>query len=377
MIFTVISISMSILGQLIMQQVVDKIVIGVKQPNGEILRYVDKLIPLISLVMIISLLKTSIFYIMVILFEKVSQEVVYNIRKYLYTNISIQDMSFFAKYKIGDLMTRLTGDIDTIRHTVAWVFRMFIESLVMFTVTIIYFFTIDWIITLIISISIPILYFIIKKVSNTVVSKYEILREKLSSLNSCAQENISGNRVVKAFAKEDYEKEKFNKKNLEYKEASKIATLTWLKYYPFIEFISQSLPLITLFVGGYFIIIERITAGELTVFLSLSWAISNPIKNFGVLLNDIQRFFTSSSKVIEIYYSYPNIISRYNSIKREMKSGSVEFKNISLEIQNNIVLDNINLKVNSGETVAIMGNTGYDKTSLVSLIPRLYDVFKG
>lgn len=376
-VLTAVSVSMILVGPLVVQQIVDQIIIGVTQPGGEVIRYTEKLLPMVSILIGFSIFKTSLFYVVVMIFEKVSQEFIYKIRNHIFNNISNQDMSFFDKNKTGDLMTRLTGDIDIIRHTIAWVVRNIIESLVMFSVTTIYFLSVDLVFTIFMLILTPALYFITKSFSKKVRPKYIKLRDKLSSLNSCAQENISGNKVVKAFAREEYEKEKFDEKNKDYREANKSATFTWLKYYPFVESIAQSLNFITLLVGGYFMIIGRITSGELLAFSALSWTIAVPMRNLGVLLNDLQRFFTSASKIIEIYYSHPYIISRFNCVERDLITGNIEFKDISLKVDNKPILKNINLKINNGETIVIMGAIGSGKTSLINLIARLYDPYEG
>lgn len=163
-------------------------------------------------------------------------------------------MNFYAKNRTGDLMTRTTGDLDLVRHVIAWVARVAVEAVTMFVATTIYLMTVDLVLTLILLAITPLIYFVTTRYSKKVRPLYHDLRERLSELNTSAQENIAGNRVVKAFAREDYEIQKFDEKNREYKKANLKAALTWLNYYPAIEGLAQSLSVVTLLVGGYFII---------------------------------------------------------------------------------------------------------------------------
>ncbi|MFQ7400776.1 MAG: ABC transporter ATP-binding protein, partial [Neglectibacter sp.] len=207
---------------------------------------------------------------------------------------------------------------------------------------------------------------------------YVDLRERLSQLNTSAQENISGNRVVKAFARENYEIAKFDEKNEAYKTANTKASLLWLKFSPYIDGVSQSLAIAVLLVGGIFLIWGRISIGTFTLFNSLCWTLTNPMRMLGMHINDLQRFFASANKIIELYYSKSTITSRADAKKVEGRlRGEVEFRNVDLTLHGAKVLKDISLHVAPGETLAIMGPTGSGKSSLVSLIPRFSDVTKG
>ena len=161
----------------------------------------------------------------------------------------------------------------------------------------------DWLFALAMLAVSPLIFLFTLVFSKRVHPLYVELREKLSLLNTQAQENISGNRVVKAFAREAYEIERFDQKNQEYKEANKTASLLWLKFSPYIDTLSQSLSVAALLVGGAFLISGRITIGTFTLFNSLTWTLSDPMRMLGMHLNDLQRFFASSNKIIELYYA--------------------------------------------------------------------------
>lgn len=373
-----VGVGFTLLNPMITKEIVDKVIVGVPGPGGEVVRSLNLLLPLIVTMIAAQVLRTVTMYSMIMINETASQGIIYNLRNKLYENMQIQDMNFYDRNRTGDLMTRLTGDMDLIRHTVAWIIRNLFESLLLFVGTTIYFFTIDWLFTLSLIAITPVIFVVTKRFSKKVRPLYVDQRECFSQLNTAAQENIAGNRVVKAFAQEEFEKEKFDQRNDDYRKANLKATFTWLRYYPVIESLAQLLTVITLLLGGYFIIIGRLTVGELTAFSALTWTLSNPMRNLGMLLNDLQRFFASCSKVIELYYSHPTIVNRFGCKGKEGRfDGAVEFDHVSLQFGKEEVLHDISFEARPGETIAIMGNTGSGKTSLINLIARLYDVSDG
>lgn len=121
----------------------------------------------------------------------------------------------------------------------------------------------------------------------------------------------------------------------------------------------------------------RITFGEFTAFSSLIWAVSNPMRNIGIIINDIQRFFASLSKIVDIYYARPAIANDHNPVERRRYEGRIEFDHVRFKYDNATVLDDVSFTIAPGETIAIMGATGSGKTSLINLIPRFYDVAGG
>ena len=325
-----------------------------------------------------TLMRTVFQYTCNMYYEKASQGMIYKIRTHLFRKIENQDMEFYDTYRTGDLMTRLTGDLDMVRHMVSWVIKGVVESMALFTASMVYFFTIDWRTALCILALTPAIFVITRLFSRKARPVYQNVRDKQSALNTAAQENISGNRVVKAFAREEYEIKKFKEKDEEYKKANIFAANVWLKYQPFIDFIAGGLSVVLLLFGGIFMIKQHLTMGQYVAISGLLWAVSNPMRNMGNYINDFHRFLASAGKVIEIYHSAPMIVDRSEAKDTEARlNGEVEFKNVSFSIDGKQILDNISFHINSGETVAIMGATGSGKTSLINLIPRFFDVSSG
>lgn len=337
----------------------------------------DLLIGLCVIMILVTLLRTVLQFIGKMCYETVSQRVIQRVRNQLFEHIQNQDMRFFDTHTKGDLVTRLTGDLDMIRHSLSWIVMMVVESISLFIYTSIYFFTIDWLLTLFILGLTPFLFFVTRLFSKAVGPKYTVLREKLSRLNTKAQENIAANRVVKAFAREDYEIQDFDKYNKDYCEYNQKAAMVWLTYQPYMEILAQSLWVVQMIVGGIFVINGRITISQYTVFSGLLWTISNSMRNIGLLINDLQRFFASITKIIEVYYAKPSITNLHAETERPRCAGDIEFKNVTMKFDDKTVLDNINFKVNEGETVVVMGATGSGKSTIMNLIARFYDPTKG
>lgn len=337
----------------------------------------ELLITLCVAIILFIFVRTCLQFIAKTLYEIVSQGVLQKVRNELFRRIQNQDMHFFDTHTRGDLVTRLTGDLELIRHSIAWIIMMVVESLALFVYTIVYFFIIDWLMTLCVLSLAPILYIVSRMFSKRVKQRYIILREKLSKLNSKAQENIAANRVVKAFAREEYEIEDFDKYNKDYCEHNQNAAMVWLTFQPYIETLAQGLWVVQMLAGGIFVINGRITLSEYTVFSGLLWTIANTMRNIGMLINDMQRFFASISKIIEIYYTNPDIVNEHNCEVRPRISGDIRFENVSMKFGSTTVLRNINLDIKDGETIVIMGATGSGKTTLMNLIARFYDTTEG
>ena len=361
------------------QRILDEFLIG-EQAHENLVNHKDLLYQLIITMVLMTFLRTTIVYFTCMGTEVVSQRVLFRIRNYLFKKIETQDMNFYSTYRTGDLMTRVTGDLDAIRHMIAWVLRTIVESLALMTAVAVYFFYMDWRLTLCLFAIAPFILLIIIKFKNTVGPRHRLLREKMAQMNTAAQENISGNRVVKAFAREDYEIEKFDQCNTDYSMTNRKTAMTWLTFFPYVETLANLMPIVLLVVGGLFIMRGEITMGEYVAFSGLIWAIANPMRTLGNIMNEFQRFAAASDKVMEIYYSEPSIVDRPDAVDCPGRLlGKVEFKDVSFQYNDSKfpVLHNVSFTIEPGQTVAIMGETGCGKTTLIQLIPRFFEPTQG
>ena len=335
------------------------------------------LLPAISVMLIVVIIKGIITYTYQFILEKISQDVLFNIRVDLYKKLLDLDVNFYSKVKTGDLMARMTGDTDAIRHFIAWVVYNIISSVTTFAFAIISMLYVNITLTIFMLIVSPIIGFITYKMSKEISPTFHNIREAYSRLNSIAQENISGNRVVRAFSREDFEMEKFTKENLNYKDRNIDTINVTKKYIPKLEFFSNSLSVVMILVGGFLVILEKITLGDLVIFNSLLWALNNPMRMSGYLINDAQRFIASSEKIIDLLNTESNIKNNNDTVKVNKFKGDIEFRNVSLDLDGRRVIDNISFKVKSGKTVGLVGHTGSGKSIIINLLSRFYDATEG
>ena len=337
----------------------------------------EPLIRILMMMLIFKVLREGMRYFMVITLERTSQNTVYNLRTRLFTKLQHQDMRFFDRNRTGDLMTRMSADVDWCRHFLSYLDYVAMDSVVMFLSTSIYFFFVSWRLALILVCVTPLLMIITKVYSGRVRPLFVDMRDKLSDMNTAAQENIAGNRVVKAFAREEHEKDVFDCRSAAFRDANLDINKLWLSFYPAIEVLANAMTLITVFIGGLFMIQGNLSAGGLSIFTSLSWALSNPMRNLGNLLNDWQRFSTCATKVMQLDLSRPTIVDGDNTVPHDRVQGRVEFRNVSFAYDGQNVLRDVSFTAEPGQTIAIMGPTGSGKTTVIQLLARFYDVQKG
>ena len=287
------------------------------------------------------------------------------------------DMTFFDQHRSGDIMTRMSADLDWCRHFLSYIDYRIIDAVCTFLFAFIYLLIVNWKLTLLLVVITPVLLVISKIFSRRVRPRFVFMREKLAEMNAAAQENIAGNRVVKAFAREEYEKERFEVRNKAFMDSNLRINKLWLTFFPMIELLVNAIQLVTVFVGGLFIIAGELTPGQLAIFTGLSWAVSNPMRELGNLINDLQRFSTSAAKVMEMQFARPSIVNEPDAEDHPAVRGGFEFRDVSFSINQKPILDHVSFSVQPGQTVAVMGPTGSGKTTLIHLLARFYDVTDG
>ena len=337
----------------------------------------DPLLSILAVMLAVKLGREGLRYMMVIFLEKDSQNVVYNLRRLLFTKMQYNDMRFFDGHRTGDLMTRMSADLDWCRHFLSYIDYRIIDAVCTFAFATVYLTVVNWKLTLLLIVITPVLLLISRFLSRHIRPRFVFMREKLADMNTAAQENIAGNRVVKAFAREEYEKERFEQKNKAFMDSHLRINKLWLTFFPMIELLVNAIQLVTVFVGGLFIIRGELTPGELAIFTGLSWAVSNPMRELGNLINDLQRFSTSAAKVMELYYGAPQIVDTPDAVSHDRVQGGIEFDHVSFGFDAKPVLTDVTFSVRPGQTVAVMGPTGSGKTTLINLLARFYDVTEG
>lgn len=337
------------------------------------------LIPLLLIMIISTIIRTICRYAYQIMCERIGQNSLFQIREDLYKKLQSLDFDFFNNTRVGDIMARMTGDTDAIRHFVSWVSYNILENIFLFTFAIVIMTTIDWKLTLALVIVTPLIAFLTMKMSSKAQPVFYEIRESFSRLNSMVEENISGNRVVKAFAREDFEMKKFHEHNEDFKQRNLDSAAVSRTYLPVLDSLAGILVVITLVFGGYLVIKGQMTLGDLVAFNGFLWMLNGPMRMSGWLINDVQRFVASSFKIQDMMATTAKIPIHAEKPAPSLQ-GYVEFNNVSFHFEddpNTDVLKNISLKAAPGQTIAILGETGAGKSTLVNLICRFYDPTSG
>lgn len=332
---------------------------------------------LLLLLFIISAVKAIFAYYKEYLFDIISADITRSIRSDLFKKIQTFEFSYFDNMNTGELMSRISEDADIVWQTISFGLRLFIENLIYFLLSSIVMFYLSWKLALAcIAALLPIAYLTIvlqKKLS----PNYEALSDQTAEINSTAQQNIAGVRLVKAFAREKHEILKFLNTNKEYYSLNMKLARTNSNFLPLIDFLTNlSLAVMVIF-GGYLAIVGDITLGTLLAFSSYILTLVGCMKMFGNLTTLLAQNKASAKKIFTILNRDSNIVSNNDCYKPKTVKGHIEFKNVSLKYNNEVVLNNINIDIPAGSTVAIMGTTGSGKTSLLNLIGRYYDVLDG
>ncbi|MDF2537634.1 MAG: transporter related [Herbinix sp.] len=336
------------------------------------------LLPKMMVILIVTtILRAGLKYWFLIIFEKASQGMLYTMRDYVYRRLLAQDFSFYNKNRTGDLMSRQTGDMDAIRHFVAYVIYNIYENGLLFIIALVMIFVVDWRLALCMIAVLPFTFWAASKQLTAVKPAFHNIRQQFSSLNTFVQENVSGNRVVKAFAKEDYEIQKFNKENDAYRAAELNAADIWKKYVPLFEFMANVLTVILYVVGGIMVVKGSMTMGSLVAVSGYLWMLNQPLRMAGFLANDYQRFVTSVEKIYSTVIVEPSIKKPVNAVEKKRFHGDIEFNNVSYNMDDEVILKDVSFHIKPGQTVGIIGATGSGKSTLMNLLCRFYDVTDG
>lgn len=326
--------------------------------------------------LIVTLLKAIFGYGKEFLYDYISAKVHYNIRTELFSHIQSFEFDYFDKTNTGELMSRIGEDIENIWQTISYGLRMFVENILYFSFSTVILFYLNWKLTVICLLILSPIGILAYKLESKLNDGYEEISDKTAEINTRAQENISGVRLVKAFSREKYEIERFFSLNKQYYKLNLEQAKTISKSFPVIEFLANITLIAMIIVGGYFVLIDEITIGTLVAFSGYIGNLIWPMRQIGWLMDVLSKNKASTMKINNIFDRFTKINSNSG---RELNAieGDIEFSNVSFKYDDELVLRNINLNIRSGSTVAIMGQTGSGKSTLLSLIGRYYDATTG
>lgn len=360
--------AMNMVNPLVTGNIVDKVIKG-----GQY----ELLFKLIAIMLCVVVGKSILRYSYQVIFEHCSQNVILQMREDLYAHIQKLDFSWYDSAPSGNIMTLLTSDLDKVRHFVAWVLYQILENSLIYIFSIITLSSINWKLTLAFLVIAPPVLFLVRKFKLQIRPAHMKVRDQFAVLNTRVGENIEGNRVVKAFVREGYETERFDKENEKYRDVSVDNADMRVKYMPWIDALCQLLPVILILFGGYLVINNEMTIGQLVTFNGLMWAFIQPINMFGILVDNTQNFGASADRLFELTKVKSKVLSPEKESQSQSNEGRVEFRNVNFSYNETPVIKDMSFEINPGTTVGILGPTGSGKSTIANLICRYYDVTSG
>ena len=365
--------AMNMVNPIVTGNIVDKVIKGGQH---------ELLFKLITIMLCVVVGKSIFRYSYQVIFEHCSQNVILKMREDLYAHIQKLDFSWYDNAPSGNVMTLLTSDLDKVRHFVAWVVYQILENSLIYIFSIITLASINWKLTLAFMVIAPPVLFLVHKFKIHIRPAHMKVRDQFAVLNTRVGENIEGNRVVKAFVREGYETERFDKENESYRDVSVANADMRVKFLPWIDALCQVLPVILILFGGYLVIQEEMTIGQLVTFNGLMWAFIQPINMFGMLVDNTQNFGASADRLFELQKAESKIKnpeSEADSESADVTSiqGRVEFRNVSFAYNETPVIKDMSFVIEPGTTVGILGPTGSGKSTIANLMCRYYDADSG
>jgi len=307
-----------------------------------------------------------------------SQKIVYEIRNDAFRSIQRQSLGFFDRINTGQLMSRATTDTERIGRFLGFQFRMLVQTFLLLIGVVTSMIMIDWELTVISFLIVSLIlvnFSIFGKKIRPVISKS---REYFADITSTLWENISGIRVVRAFAMEDYERRKFQKPNNAYYEMMIKATSLRAIFLPLTGLIGGFVMVIVYWLGGMRVIEGRIGIDTLYVFSSYVSMLMRPMGMMGMIWTGYQRMAAAGERVFQIIETEPEVKDKPNAIELKNIKGHIKFENVYFGYERDKpILKNVNLEIKPGETVALLGPTGSGKSTLIRLLMRFYDVTSG
>lgn len=349
-------------------QIVDKVIL-----NGEMTYLKTAMMALIG----VTIGRAILGYVKEYGFDISSSKVIVNLRKGLFDHIQKLSFSFFDKNNTGELMSRIKEDTENIFNAICFGIMIFLEQCIYFIIASVILFTLNWKLALISLVTMPLIEVVVFKLQRQIGVTYEKISDQRAVLNTTAQQNIAGVRLVKAFGREKHEIQKFLLQNQENYKINFEQARTMAKYNPPIEFLSNAVLVLVISFGGYFVIGKEMSLGTLVAFSNYIFMLIWPMRLMGWLTNILAQCNASIKKIEKIYAEEPAIKNCENPQQPEKVRGHVVFKNVGFEFAGTSVLKDINIDAKPGSTVAIMGITGAGKSSLINLIGRYYDCSAG
>lgn len=313
--------------------------------------------------------------------SKASVNFAADLRRDVYTKIQKYSFANIDKFSASSLVTRMTNDVTQLQNFVNMLLRMALRSPGMFIGGIVMAVALKPSLSVVLAVTMPLMLVVIGVLIRISFPRFEALQKKIDKLNSTVRENVTNVRVVKSFVREDYEIDKFENANADLKKAGLGAVKVMIYMGPVMNLFMYATVITIIWLGHGEVLNFGMPVGDLSAFVTYTTQILSSLMMVTFLLMTTSRAMASAKRISEVLDEKIDIADSEN-VNSDVKitAGEIEFKNVSFRYYKNseeAVLENINLKINAGATVGIIGSTGCGKTTLVSMIPRLYDVDSG
>ena len=309
-----------------------------------------------------------------------SRTLEYYLRDRIFNHLLTLSPNYFNTHKTGDLMAHATNDINAVRMALGQGVMMIVDSSFMIILSLIMMVrTTNLKLTATALFTLPLIIFVVNRFGKIIHKRFRIVQEAFSNLTNTTQESFSGIRVIKSFVQEDLVFENFTKVNNDNLKKNLDLVKVSGTFHPFIQFISSISFLLVILYGGKEVILNKISLGDFIAFNSYLGLLVWPMMALGFVINTLQRGAASMERINNILNEKPEIVNIDNPINLENINGQIEFKNVSFKYPgtNQYALENISFLIKEGQSLAILGRTGSGKTTVVSLLLRLYDISEG
>lgn len=309
---------------------------------------------------------------------KVSQKLVHALRTEFFHKMQKIPLNFYDKRSNGDTMSRITNDIDNISSTLAQTTTQLISSILILTGSFLVMINLNFFLTVVVLLCVPLVILLTKIIASKSRDNFLSQQRSLGALNGIIEENILGLKMVKAFNKQEDVLESFKETNERLYESSKKAQI-WSGYMmPLMNVINNFIFAVVAIVGGVLSVSFGLEVGTVVSFLSYSKQFSRPLNSLAGMFNTIQSALAGAERVFEILDTEEEKKDKKEAIELKSPKGAVEFRNVSFSYdKSKKILDNISFNVNAGEVVALVGETGAGKTTIVNLLTEFYEVDSG
>lgn len=304
---------------------------------------------------------------------------VYELRNALYAKLQRLPFSYYDNAKTGDLMSRLTADVEGFRFFLSFGFVELFRLIFLVSVSLCVMFYYSVSLTFVSMAAMPLLIVAVFRFDKKVHPAFRDIRKSFGKLNTNVQENISGIHTVKSLSRESFQINKFNASNGDYKTRYLVTTEIWAKYFPVMEFLGNISVVFLFGYGGFLFMEGQLQIGELVAFYSLLAYIIFPIMNLGFTVNLFSQSKASGERLLEVLDAPEPIHSKDGAVDASKMKGNVTFENVTLQYreEDQVAIEKVNLEVTAGKKVGLIGATGSGKTSITQLLTRFYEPTEG